>query len=88
MTTGNGKGPERRPYRSRPFFDSAVFYGVLAAAGFGFLLLTGQGAARAAGGALAAFLLATSWTWFGFWRRRNRRQGRATPADADKERGP
>jgi hypothetical protein len=70
--SGNGKGPQRRPYRSRPFFDSAAFYGVLAVAGFGVLLATGQNAERAAGGAAAAFLLATGATWFSVWRRRDR----------------
>jgi threonine/homoserine/homoserine lactone efflux protein len=50
----------------RPFRDSAMFYGVLAVLGFGFLLLTGQDVVRAAFGAGAAFLLATSWSWWRF----------------------
>jgi hypothetical protein len=53
---------------NRPFRDSAIFYGVLALCGFGFLLLTGQEAVRAAFGAAAAFLLATSWSWWRFAR--------------------
>jgi threonine/homoserine/homoserine lactone efflux protein len=57
---------ERLP--KRPFRDSAIFYGVLAVVGFGFLLLTGQEAVRAAAGAGAAFLLATSWSWWRFAR--------------------
>jgi hypothetical protein len=77
VSTGNGKGPERRPYRSRPFFDSAAFYAVLAAAGFGVLLLTGQNAQRAAGGAALAFVLATGATWFNVWRGRDRGGERA-----------
>jgi threonine/homoserine/homoserine lactone efflux protein len=52
----------------RPFRDSAIFYGALAVVGFGFLLLTGQDAVRAALGAGAAFLLATSWSWWRFSR--------------------
>jgi hypothetical protein len=57
---------ERLP--KRPFRDSAIFYGVLAVVGFGFLLLTGQEPVRAAVGAGAAFLLATSWSWWRFAR--------------------
>jgi hypothetical protein len=52
----------------RPFRDSAIFYGALAVVGFGFLLLTGQEPMRAAFGAGAAFLLATSWSWWRFAR--------------------
>ena len=52
----------------RPFRDSAIFYGALAVVGFGFLLLTGQDMVRAAFGAGAAFLLATSWSWWRFAR--------------------
>jgi hypothetical protein len=55
----------------RPFRDSAIFYGVLAVFGFGFLLLTGQEPVRAAVGAGAAFLLATSWSWWRFSRARD-----------------
>jgi hypothetical protein len=55
----------------RPFRDSAIFYGVLAVFGFVFLLLTGQEPVRAAVGAGAAFLLATSWSWWRFARAQN-----------------
>lgn len=55
----------------RPFRDSAIFYGVLAVLGFGFLLLTGQEPMKAALGAGAAFLLATSWSWWRFARAQN-----------------
>jgi membrane protein implicated in regulation of membrane protease activity len=54
----------------RPFRDTAIFYGVLAVLGFGFLLLSGQEAGRAAFGAFAAFALATSWSWWRFARAR------------------
>jgi hypothetical protein len=59
----------------RPFRDSALFYGALAVVGFGFLLLTGQDMVRAAIGAAAAFLLATSWSWWRFARAQSQ-QGR------------
>jgi threonine/homoserine/homoserine lactone efflux protein len=58
----------------RPFRDSAIFYGVLAVFGFGFLLLTGQEAMKAALGAGAAFLLATSWSWWRFSRAQNQQE--------------
>jgi hypothetical protein len=58
----------RRKLPKRPFRDSAIFYGVLAVLGFGFLLLSGQEAGRAAFGAFAAFALATSWSWWRFSR--------------------
>jgi hypothetical protein len=61
-------GQRRLP--KRPFRDTAIFYGVLAVLGFGFLLLTGQEAGRAAFGAFAAFALATSWSWWRFARAR------------------
>jgi threonine/homoserine/homoserine lactone efflux protein len=58
----------------RPFRDSAILYGVLAVLGFGFLLLTGQEAMKAALGAGAAFLLATSWSWWRFSRAQNEQE--------------
>ena len=58
----------------RPFRDSAIFYGVLAVLGFGFLLLTGQELMKAAIGAGAAFLLATSWSWWRFARAQNEQE--------------
>jgi membrane protein implicated in regulation of membrane protease activity len=57
-----------RQLPKRPFRDTAIFYGVLAVLGFGFLLLSGQEASRAAFGAFAAFALATSWSWWRFAR--------------------
>ncbi len=40
--------------------------------GFGFLLLTGQDARRAAIGAAAAFVLATGWTWWRMYKDQKR----------------
>ncbi len=67
----SGSGLPKRPFR-----DSAIFYGVLAIVGFGFLLLTGQEPVRAAVGAGAAFLLATSWSWWRFARAQNQERNR------------
>jgi membrane protein implicated in regulation of membrane protease activity len=63
-----------RQLPKRPFRDSAIFYGVLAVFGFGFLLLTGQDAGRAAIGAFAAFALATSWSWWRFAKAQEREE--------------
>jgi hypothetical protein len=80
--TGNGRrrdsifaGAERGPPR-RPFRTSALFYGVLAGLGFGFLLVSGQSADRAAIGAVFAFVLGTAWTWFGFTRAKREQRRR------------
>jgi len=66
------KGDDRR--LKRPFRDTALFYGALAVVGFGFLLFSGQDAVRSAFGAGAAFVLATSWTWWRFSRQRAERE--------------
>ncbi len=62
----------------RPYLNTALFYGALAAIGFVFLLGTGQSADKAAIGALFAFVLATGLTWLRFARarREQRRQER------------
>jgi threonine/homoserine/homoserine lactone efflux protein len=73
----NGR-PERPKGPARPFRSALFFYGGLAVVGFGFLLLTGQEAAKAAIGAGAAFVLATGWTWWRIWKdqkREARREG-------------
>ena len=59
----------KRPLPQRPFRDSAIFYGVLAAAIVGVSLLTGGGVAKAVVIAVAFFVLATGWSW---WRFRSR----------------
>jgi threonine/homoserine/homoserine lactone efflux protein len=63
----NGR-PEKPKGTERPFRSAFLFYGGLALFGFAFLLLTGQNAQKAAIGAGAAFVLATSWTWWRMWR--------------------
>jgi hypothetical protein len=68
VSAGGGGRPKR------PFRDSALFYGALAVFGFGFLLFSGQDAIRSAFGAGAAFVLATSWTWWRFSRQQRRRE--------------
>ncbi len=71
--TERADGPPERPKGpARPFRSALFFYGGLAVAGFGFLLLTGQSAGKSAIGAGAAFFLATSWTWWRLWRDQKR----------------
>jgi hypothetical protein len=66
--TGQQNGRPAKPKGTdRPFRSAFFFYGGLAIVGFGFLLLTGQDAGKAAIGAGAAFVLATSWTWWRMW---------------------
>ena len=67
MTEGQNGRPERPKGTARPFRSAILFYGGLAIVGFGFLLLTGQEAGKAAIGAGAAFVLATGWTWWRMW---------------------
>jgi hypothetical protein len=74
----NGR-PEKPKGPTRPFRSAVLFYGGLAVVGFGFLLLTGQDAGRAAIGAGIAFVLATGWTWWQMWKaeRRAAREARS-----------
>ncbi len=77
MTEGQNGRPEQPKGPQRPFRSAFLFYGGLAVVGFGFLLLTGQEAGKAAIGAGAAFVLATGWTWWRMWadqKREARRQ--------------
>ncbi len=67
----NGR-PAKPKGTDRPFRSALLFYGGLAIVGFGFLLLTGQEAGKAAIGAGAAFVLATGWTWWQMWKNQKR----------------
>ena len=55
-----------RPPPEHPYRDSAIIYGVMAAVGFGFLLLTGQKLWIAAVAMIAFFLVAIVWNWWRF----------------------
>jgi hypothetical protein len=70
MTRENGPMPSKR--RSpRPYRDSAIVYGVLAAVVVLIAIITGGRVAWSIVLGLAAFVLATGWTW---WRLRQRAQ--------------
>ncbi|HEX7255869.1 MAG TPA: hypothetical protein VF236_08070 [Gaiellaceae bacterium] len=72
MTEGHNGRPAKPKGPERPFRSALLFYGGLAVVGFGFLLLTGQEAGKAAIGAGAAFVLATGWTWWRMYKDQKR----------------
>jgi hypothetical protein len=72
VTEGQNGRPAKSKGPERPFRSAFLFYGGLAVVGFGFLLLTGQDAGRAAIGAGAAFVLATGWTWWRMYKDQKR----------------
>jgi hypothetical protein len=76
MTEQENGRPARPKGPAHPFRSAILFYGGLAIVGFAFLLLTGQEAGKAAIGAGAAFVLATSWTCWRLWQNEKRNRGR------------
>ena len=60
--------PEETPKPKRPFRDSALLYAGMAVV-FVIAFATGSGLVRSLSGGVAAFLLATAYTW---WRIRSR----------------
>jgi Flp pilus assembly protein TadB len=68
VSATNGNNPARR--RSRhPYRDSAIAYAVLGGLVIVIAFATGSGLLKSVAGGLAAFVLATAWTW---WRLRAR----------------
>ena len=72
MSAGNGVNPQRRK-SVRPYRDSALAYAGLGALVVIFAFVTGSSLWKSLAGGVAAFLLATAYTW---WRMR-RRQSQA-----------
>jgi membrane protein implicated in regulation of membrane protease activity len=72
----NGTRRRRRgpPLPKHPYRDSAIMYGVLAAAVVGVTLLTNGSLARGAVFAAIFFVVATAWTWWRFRTRLAREQ--------------
>ena len=70
MSAGNGVNPRRRR-STRPYRDSALAYGVLGSLVVIFAYVTGSSLLRSLAGGVAAFLLATAYTW---WRVRSRQR--------------
>jgi Flp pilus assembly protein TadB len=72
MRSDNGPLPSRRRSR-RPYRDSAIVYGVLAAVVVVIAVVTGGRVAWSILLAVAAFVLATAWTWWHLRRQAQRR---------------
>ena len=68
MSHGNGGNPRRRK-STRPYRDSALAYAALGSLVVIFAYVTGSGLLKSLAGGIAAFLLATAYTW---WRLRSR----------------
>ena len=67
--------PTKRPVPKRPYRDSAILYGALAAAVVGFSALTRGSVVRAVLIAAGFFALAMAWSWYR-WRTRLRGERR------------
>jgi Flp pilus assembly protein TadB len=75
VSAGNGVNPQRR--RSvRPYRDSALAYAGLGALVVIFAFVTGSSLWKSLAGGVAAFLLATAYTW---WRMRRRQRQAERP---------
>ena len=68
MSSGNGTNPARHRSK-RPYRDSALAYAGLGALVAVIAYATGSGLVRSLSGGVAAFVLATAYTW---WRMRSR----------------
>jgi hypothetical protein len=68
VTNENGNNPARRG-SPHPYRDSLIAYGALGALVVILGYATGSGLLKSFAGGLAAFVLATAWTW---WRLRSR----------------
>jgi hypothetical protein len=68
VSSGNGTNPQRRK-STRPYRDSALAYAALGSLVVIFAYATGSGLVKSLAGGIAAFVLATAYTW---WRLRSR----------------
>jgi Zn-dependent protease with chaperone function len=68
VSSGNGTNPARRRSK-RPYRDSALAYAGLGALVAVIAYATGSGLVKSLSGGVAAFVLATAYTW---WRMRSR----------------
>ena len=75
MSAGNGVNPQRRK-SVRPYRDSALAYAGLGALVVIFAFVTGSSLWKSLAGGVAAFLLATAYTW---WRMRRRQRQAERP---------
>jgi hypothetical protein len=75
VSFGNGVNPKRRR-STRPYRDSALAYAALGSLVVIFAYVTGSSLLRSLAGGVAAFLLATAYTW---WRVRSRQRQAERP---------
>jgi hypothetical protein len=75
VSSGNGVNPKRRR-STRPYRDSALAYAVLGSLVVIFAYVTGSSLVRSLAGGVAAFVLATAYTW---WRVRSRQRQAERP---------
>lgn len=75
MSSGNGVNPKRRR-STRPYRDSALAYAALGSLVVIFAYVTGSSLLRSLAGGVAAFVLATAYTW---WRVRSRQRQAERP---------
>jgi Flp pilus assembly protein TadB len=75
VSSGNGVNPKRRR-STRPYRDSALAYAALGSLVVIFAYVTGSSLLRSLAGGVAAFLLATAYTW---WRVRSRQRQAERP---------
>jgi Flp pilus assembly protein TadB len=75
VSAGNGVNPQRRK-SVRPYRDSALAYAGLGALVVIFAFVTGSSLWKSLAGGVAAFLLATAYTW---WRMRRRQRQAEQP---------
>ena len=75
MSSGNGVNPKRRR-STRPYRDSALAYAALGSLVVIFAYVTGSSLVRSLAGGVAAFVLATAYTW---WRVRSRQRQAERP---------
>jgi len=68
VSSRNGRNPRRRR-TPRPYRDTALAYGALGSIVVIVAYASGSGPVRSLIGGVAAFVLATAWTW---WRLRTR----------------
>jgi hypothetical protein len=76
VSSGNGSNPQRRK-STRPYRDSALAYAALGSLVVIFAYVTGSGLLKSLAGGIAAFLLATAYTW---WRLRTRERQTERPS--------
>jgi hypothetical protein len=75
VSSGNGVNPKRRR-STRPYRDSALAYAALGSLVVIFAYVTGSSLVRSLAGGVAAFVLATAYTW---WRVRSRQRQAERP---------